>query len=251
MIDFGFDPTAVFSSIFAPLQILFINLLLSGDNALVIALACRGLPSADVRKAMLFGTSGAIVLRIAMGSVALLLIRIPFLRVAAGVILVVIAIRLTLQRDDPETLAALDADPVSEEDALRRARADLLSAVWAIIVADVAMSFDNVVAVAAIAQDSVFYLIFGLAMSIPMLVWGSTLIRQLLDQNGYLVRLSGAFLGWVAGSIAVSDPMVASSIDAYAPFLPIAIPAACAIFVVWQSLILEPRRETLGNLNAG
>ena len=140
MIDFGFDPAAVFSSIFAPLQILFINLLLSGDNALVIALACRGLPSADVRKAMLFGTSGAIVLRIAMGSVALLLIRIPFLRVAAGVILVVIAIRLTLQRDDPETLAALDADPVSEEDALRRARADLLSAVWAIIVADVAMS---------------------------------------------------------------------------------------------------------------
>jgi YjbE family integral membrane protein len=198
-----------------------------------------------MRKAALYGTAGAIGLRIAMGSVALFLIRVPYLRVVAGLILLVIAIRLTLQRDDAETNAALQAAPLGDEAALRRSRADMIATIRTIIIADAAMSFDNVVAVAAIAQDSVVYLSFGLLMCIPMLVWGSTLIRQFLDENGYLVRISGAFLGWIAGSIAVSDPMVAPSIEAYAPFLPIAVPLAGAIFVVWQSLILDPGRENL------
>jgi len=249
--DIGFDPTVVFGSLLAPLQILFVNLLLSADNALVIAMACRGLPREEMRKAALVGTLGAIFLRIAMGSIALFLIRIPYLRVVASLILLVIAIRLTLQRDDEETHAALQAATIGDEAAYRRTYADLLDTIRIIIIADATMSFDNVVAVAAIAQDSVFYLSFGLLMCIPMLVWGSTLIRQFLDQNGYLVRLSGAFLGWVAGSIAVSDPMVAPSIEAYAPFLPIAVPLAGAIFVLWQSLILDPSRENQGNFHAG
>ena len=248
--DFGFDPTIVFGSLLAPVQILLVNLLLSADNALVIAMACRGLPREEIRRATLFGTVGAICLRIAMGCVALYLIRIPYLRVVASLILLVIAIRLTLQRDDEETHAALQAAPIDGEAARRGARADLLATIQTIIIADAAMSFDNVVAVAAIAQDSLFYLSFGLLMCIPMLVWGSTLIRQFLDQNGYLVRISGAFLGWIAGSIAVSDPMVAPSIEAYAPFLPIAVPLAGAIFVVWQSLILDPGQENAGSLHA-
>ena len=248
--DFGFDPTIVFGSLLAPVQILLVNLLLSADNALVIAMACRGLPREEIRRATLFGTVGAICLRIAMGCVALYLIRIPYLRVVASLILLVIAIRLTLQRDDEETHAALQAAPIDGEAARRGARADLLATIQTIIIADAAMSFDNVVAVAAIAQDSLFYLSFGLLMCIPMLVWGSTLIRQFLDQNGYLVRISGAFLGWIAGSIAVSDPMVAPSIEAYAPFLPIAVPLAGAIFVAWQSLILDPGQENAGSLHA-
>jgi YjbE family integral membrane protein len=248
--DLGFDPTVVFGSLLAPVQILLVNLLLSADNALVIAMACRGLPPEEIRRATVFGTVGAICLRIAMGCVAVFLIRIPYLRVVASVILLVIAIRLTLQRDDEETHAALRAAPIDEEAARRGARADLLATIQTIIIADAAMSFDNVVAVAAIAQDSLFYLSFGLLMCIPMLVWGSTIIRQFLDQNGYLVRISGAFLGWIAGSIAVSDPMVAPSIEAYAPFLPVAVPLAGAIFVVWQSLILDPDRENAGSLHA-
>jgi YjbE family integral membrane protein len=248
--DFGVDPTIFFGSLLAPVQILLVNLLLSADNALVIAMACRGLPREEIRRATLFGTVGAICLRIAMGCVALFLIRIPYLRVVASLILLVIAIRLTLQRDDEETHAALQAAPVDEEAARRGARANLLATIQTIIIADAAMSFDNVVAVAAIAQDNLFYLSFGLLMCIPMLVWGSTIIRQFLDQNGYLVRISGAFLGWIAGSIAVSDPMVAPSIEAYAPFLPIAVPLAGAIFVVWQSLILDPGRENAGSLHA-
>jgi YjbE family integral membrane protein len=248
--DFGVDPTVVFGSLLAPVQILLVNLLLSADNALVIAMASRGLPREEIRRATLFGTVGAICLRIAMGSVALFLIRIPYLRIVASLILLVIAIRLTLQRDDEETHAALQAAPIDEEAARRGARANLIATIRTIIIADAAMSFDNVVAVAAIAQDSLFYLSFGLLMCIPMLVWGSTIIRQFLDQNGYLVRISGAFLGWIAGSIAVSDPMVAHSIEAYAPFLPIAVPLAGAIFVVWQSLILDPGRENAGTLHA-
>ena len=248
--DFGFDPTAVFGSLLAPVQILFVNLLLSADNALVIAMACRGLPREEMRRAAVFGTLGAICLRIAMGSVALFLIRVPYLRIVASLILLVIAIKLTLQRDDGETHEALLAAPINEEAARTNARANLLDTIRIVILADAAMSFDNVVAVAAIAQDSLFYLSFGLLMCIPMLVWGSTLIRRFLDQNGYLVRVSGAFLGWIAGSIAVSDPMVAPAIEANAPFLPIAVPLAGAIFVVWQSLILDPGREHPGNVHA-
>jgi YjbE family integral membrane protein len=247
--DIGVDPAVVFGSLSAPVQILLVNLLLSADNALVIAMACRRLPREEIRRATIFGTVGAICLRIAMGCAALFLIRIPYLRVVASLILLVIAIRLTLQRDDEETHAALQAAPIDEEAARRDARANLLATIQTIIVADAAMSFDNVVAVAAIAQDSLFYLSFGLLMCIPMLVWGSTIIRQFLDQKGYLVRISGAFLGWIAGSIAVSDPMVAPSIEVYPPFLPIAVPLAGAIFVVWQSLILDPGRENAGSLH--
>ena len=250
MIDFGFDPTVVFSSLLAPLQILFINLLLSADNALVIALACRDLPPVEMRKAAMFGVLAAIFLRIAMGSVALILMRMTLVRIVAGLILLAIAVSLSLRRDDEETLAALRAGPASADGALNRSRAQLLSAIWAIIIADVTMSFDNVVAVAAVAQDSLFYLGLGLLMSVPMLVWGSTLIREILDQNGYLVLAAGAFLGWIAGSIAVTDPLVAAPIDAYAPLLPIAVPIACAIFVIWQSAILSQSRESRGRLHA-
>ena len=246
MTDFGFDPLAAFATLLVPLQILFINLLLSADNALVIAMACRGLPAEDVQRATIFGIVGAISLRIAMGSVALILLRAPFLQLLAGGILLLIAVRLTLVRDDEETRAALGANPSTEGASRWGGRIDLLSAVWAIIVADAAMSLDNVVAIAAVAQGNLMFIVLGLAMSIPMLVWGSALIRQFLDKSGVFVLLSGMFLGWIAGRIAVSDPTIAPSIEVNAPALPFAVPLACAIFVIWQNLILDRRRETPG-----
>jgi YjbE family integral membrane protein len=246
MIDFSFDPSAAFATILVPLQILLVNLLLSADNALVIAMACRGLPAEEVQRATFFGILGAILLRLAMGSVALTLLRAPYLQLAAGVLLLLIAVRLTLVRDDEETRAALRADPTDADASRQRARADFLNAVWAIIVADAAMSMDNVVAIAAIAQGSLLFVGLGLAMSVPMLVWGSALIRQFLDKNGFFVLLSGMFLGWIAGSIAVSDPTIAASIEANAPALPFAVPLACAIFVLWQSRILSLRQKSPG-----
>jgi YjbE family integral membrane protein len=242
MIDFGADPSAALSTVLVPLQILFVNLLLSADNALVIAMACRGLPAAEVQRATFFGIVGAIVLRLAMGSIAVVMLRAPYLQLAAGIVLLVIAVRLTLVRDDESAQAALRADPSNPDASRGAARANLLGAVWAIIV----MSLDNVIAIAAIAHGSLAYIAFGLAMSIPMLVWGSTLIRQFLDRNAFFVTLSGMFLGWIAGSIAISDPTIAPGIAANAPALPIAAPLACAIFVFWQSLILDPRRRRPG-----
>ena len=196
----GLDPTGLLASLLIPAQILFVNLLLSADNALVIALACRGLRQEDVQRATLLGIVGAIGLRLVMGSVALLLLRAPLLQMAAGVVLLFIAVRLTLI-----DAGELDAD-AGEAPIQPRA---MLAAVWMIIMADVAMSLDNVVAIAAIAQGSFLYIGIGLALSIPMLIWGSNLVRELLDGNGWLVLASGAFLGWVAGGVAVADPLVA------------------------------------------
>ncbi|RBP17582.1 YjbE family integral membrane protein [Roseiarcus fermentans] len=240
--DFAFDPTAIFASLVVPAQILFVNLLLSADNALVIAMACRGLPAEDMQRATIFGIVGAIVLRLAMGSAAIVLLRAPLVQVAAGVVLLWIAVRLTLV--DGSGLADGGGTSVSGP------RRGLLGAVQAIIVADVAMSLDNVVAIAAIAQGSILYIAIGLLLSIPMLIWGSNLIRELLDKSGLLVLASGAFLGWVAGGVAVGDPLVAPAIAAYAPALPYAVPAACAIFVVWQNLIFDPRRARLRGRHA-
>jgi YjbE family integral membrane protein len=241
--DLGFDPTVMLSRLLGPLQILFINLLLSADNALVIALACRGLPLEERRQATLFGIVGAIFLRIAMGGVALYLLRVTLLHIVAGAILLGIAVNLSLQRDHEIVPEAQEEAPSDAEHAAKRDRARFLGAIWSIIIADTMMSFDNVIAIAAVAQDSLVYLSFGLLMSVPMLVWGSALIHELLDGNGYLILASGAFLGWIAGAIAVADPIVAAPIAAYAPFLPIAVPLACAIFVIWQSVILSSRRS--------
>ena len=235
------DPTTLLASLLIPAQILFVNLLLSADNALVIALACRGLRQEDVRRATMLGIVGAIGLRLLMGSVAVLLLRAPLLQLAAGVVLLFIAVRLTLI-----DAGELDADAGEAPSQSR----PLLAAVWTIIVADVAMSLDNVVAIAAIAQGSLTYIAIGLALSVPMLIWGSNLIRELLDGNGWLVLASGAFLGWVAGGVAVADPLIAPAISAYAPALPWAVPAAGAVFVIWQNFIFDPRRTRMRDRHA-
>jgi YjbE family integral membrane protein len=234
--DFALDPSAIFVSLLIPAQILFVNLLLSADNALVIAMACRGLPAEDVQRATLLGIVGAIVLRLAMGSVAIFLLHAPLVQMGAGVILLWIAVRLTLVDDS-------DLSEDGGETPFSGTRA-VFGAVQAIIIADVTMSLDNVVAIAAIAQGSIVYIAIGLALSIPML------IRELLDESGLLVLASGAFLGWVAGGVAVADPLVVAPISAYAPALSYAIPAACAIFVLWQNLILDPRRARLRGSHA-
>jgi YjbE family integral membrane protein len=239
MTDFSVDSWSVSSVVLASLQILFVNLLLSADNALAIAMASRGLSDVDAQRATLLGIVGAIVLRLAMGSVAVAMLRAPFLQLVAGIVLLVIAVRLTLVRDDENT----QIDPATALRSGGQRRVNLFGAIWSIIAADAAMSLDNVIAVAAIARGSIAYIAFGLVASIPMLVWGSMLMRRLLDRHGFLVVLSGMALGWIAGGIAISDPTIAPVIAAKAPALPIAAPPACAIFVFWQSAILGRRRR--------
>jgi len=228
------DVTATLAAIGVPLQIVFIDLLLSADNALLIAMAVRALPPEQRRAATLFGTAAAILLRLAMASVVVLLLQVPFLKIVAGLLLLLVAVRLAIQRGDAATRTALAGDA-----AAARGR-NLLGAVAAIVAADAVMSLDNVVAVAAVADGSLLLLGFGLALSIPMLVYGSTLIGELLDRNGLLVTGAGMFLGWIAGSIGASDAAVAPWIVGSAPALVVVVPLACAVFVFWQGRILAP-----------
>ena len=246
MITLGIDLPTLFASLGVIVQIFFIDLLLSADNALLIAMSVRTLPPDEMRVAVVIGTMGAIGLRLVMAAVVLFLLDVPYLKLVASVLLLAIALRLTLERADAKTVAAIDAieDVRPAWLSWRGMRAGMLGAIASIMVADAVMSLDNVVAIAAVANGSIVLLAFGLALSIPMLVYGSSMIRRFLSENGTFVLLAGMFLGWIAGSIAVSDPALAPWVESSAPALAFAVPVACAAFVLWESRILAPRRPS-------
>jgi YjbE family integral membrane protein len=243
MTDFGPNWFSLFATLTAPLQILVVDLLLSADNALMIAMACRGLPAEDMRVAALFGTAGAVGLRLVMAVGAVTLLNVPFLGVAAAVALLGIAIRLSLRpgKGASRTALATAEAPASY----------LLRTVATIVIADAIMSLDNVVAVATLANGNLILLVFGLAFSIPLLFWGSMAIRCFLDENPLVVMVCGMFLGWLAGGIGVSDPVVAPWIKANAPVLSSVVPTTCAVFVLWQSVILASSRDLREGRDAG
>ncbi|KLK95018.1 hypothetical protein AA309_00810 [Microvirga vignae] len=173
------------------LGIIWINVILSGDNAVVIALACRGLPQDKRRIGMILGAGVAVALRIVFTVLVAALLSTPFLKIVGGALLLWIAVKL-LAGDDEE-------GSVKETDRL-------LHAVWTVAIADAVMSLDNVLAIAAVAQDSTFLLVLGLAISIPLIVAGAALIMTLLDRVPLLVWAGAALLGWVAGEMLISDP---------------------------------------------
>ncbi|MFI4889265.1 MAG: TerC family protein [Steroidobacterales bacterium] len=211
------------------LQVFVVNLLLSGDNAVVIALACRSLPPELTRRAMLIGIEGAIAMRILLTAVAGVLMRIPLLKLAGGVALVVIALKLTVERQD-------EARPAQRSPGIATG---LWSAVGTIFVADLVMSVDNVVALAAVAQGSIVILSIGLLMSVPLLLYGSLFVNALLKRYPLLKRGGGALLGWLAGDIAISDPMIADWVNQQSPALTVVIPILVVLFVLIESRIME------------
>jgi len=182
---------ALLPQILKVLGIIWINVILSGDNAVVIALACRGLPQDKRRLGMILGSVVAVALRIIFTVIVAALLSTPFLKIVGGVLLLWIAVKL-LGGDEEE-------GAVKETDRL-------LQAVWTVAVADAVMSLDNVLAIAAVAQDSTFLLILGLAISIPLIVAGAALIMMLLDRLPFLIWAGAALLGWVAGEMLISDP---------------------------------------------
>ena len=182
-------------------QIILIDILLGGDNAVVIALACRKLPDNLRTKGILWGTAGAIVLRVILIFFALTLLAIPFLKLTGAVLLLWIGIKLLLPEDEDEhgTIQASDK---------------LFAAVKTVIVADLVMSVDNVIAIAGAAQGAgqthqMPLVIFGLLVSIPIIVWGSQLVIKLMDRFPIIITAGGMLLGWIAGTMAVSDPALA------------------------------------------
>ncbi|HEY4067706.1 MAG TPA: YjbE family putative metal transport protein [Burkholderiaceae bacterium] len=216
------------------LGVFFLDLLLSGDNAIVIALACRGLPEATRRQAVLMGTGAAIGLRVVLTLVASLVLRVPLLKLLGGIALVVIAIKLTLADDDAGVGNHLPGDGL--------AGAELMSVFGTIVVADLVMSADNVIALAAVANGSLLILVLGLLLSVPLLMFGSWHLTTWLTRWPALTRVGGALLGWFAGSIAVADPLYADWVDQQSPGLHWVVPALGAVYVLLQARIIETTR---------
>lgn len=215
-------------------EVFLLDLILSGDNALVIALACRGLPPEQLKRAVMIGTSGAIVLRVLLTTLAGWLLLVPGLKLIGAVLLLVIAIRLLIEEEATET-----GEPPTG------ALSTLGGAVLTVLTADLIMSMDNVVGLAAVAQGSVFYLLLGLLLSVPLLMFGSVQIARLLQRQPRLVVMGAALLGYVAGDIAVGDPLVAGWINTQSPALNQVVPLLCAAFVVLQARIIVQQRARL------
>ena len=175
------------------LGIVVIDLTLAGDNALVIALAVRSLPPRQQFLGRVWGTAGAVGLRLAFIAVATWLLQVPFLQVIGGVLLVWIALRLVRQSHDP-----------GEHGGVRQGTS-LREAVWIIMVADAVMSLDNVLGVAAAAQGHFVLVVFGIALSLPLVVWGSGLLARLMNRFTWIIWLGGGILGYVAAEMMLGD----------------------------------------------
>lgn len=222
------------------LQVFLLDLLLSGDNAIVIALACRNLPARQMRQAIVIGTGAAIALRILFTTIVAFLLNVPCLKLLGMCALIAIAIKLLVDEEGAINTDPLDTDGSAAQQA---SRISLWSTVGVIVVADVAMSLDNVVALAAIAQDSLFFLILGLAMSVPLLMYGSLFVTTLLKRYPLLIPAGAALLGWIAGDIGMTDPLIADWVTAQAPGLTLVMPLACAIFVLAESKIIQKNQQ--------
>ena len=199
-------------------QIILVNIVLSGDNAVVIALAARSLPPHQQKQAVMWGAGAAVAMRIVLTVVAVELLKWPYLKLIGAVLLLWIAVKLLLPEDGGE-------DGIESSD-------NLWAAIKTILIADLVMSLDNVIAVAAAAKGSLTLLVLGLAISIPLVIFGATMLMKVMDRYPIIITIGAALLGWVAGDMAATDPVVKDWVDANAAWLHWAAPTAGAVFVV-------------------
>lgn len=210
-------------------KIIMIDLLLSGDNAVVIALACRNLPEAQRRKGILYGVGGAIGLRVVLTFFAVSLLALPYLKLVGALLLLWIGIKLILPEDEGHGEGDIKAE------------ANLWGAVKTIIVADFVMSLDNVLGVAAAAHGNVWLLAFGLIISIPMIAWSSQFILKLIDRYPVIIYGGGALLGYVAGEMLVTEAAFRELVEAN-HYLHWLVPACGAVFVLATGWWLAMRK---------
>jgi YjbE family integral membrane protein len=182
------------------IKIIWINIILSGDNAVVIALAARSLPPEQQKKAIMFGSGAAVVLRIGLTVVAAKLLELSYLQIVGGILLLWVGTQLLHAEDEGE-------DGGSE-------KSGLWVAIRTILIADLVMSLDNVIAVAAAAKGSMTLLVLGLAISIPLVVFGSQLMIKLMDRFPIIIWLGAGLIGWVGGETIVSDVALKAVVEA-------------------------------------
>ncbi|WDZ96844.1 TerC family protein [Herbaspirillum sp. WKF16] len=223
-------------------QIILIDILLGGDNAIVIALACRNLPARLRMKGILWGTVGAIAIRIALIAFAVTMLELPFLKLIGGLLLLWIGVKLLNEDDDHAEVDGSDR---------------LWGAVKTVIVADLVMSLDNVIAIASAAEQAgrhqMALVVFGIVVSIPIIVWGSTLVLKLMEKFPVIITLGAALLGYIAGGMIFSDTGVQAYLHGFIPQTEFVVPGADlhlslpglvgAIGVVLIGLSLKRRKQ--------
>jgi YjbE family integral membrane protein len=217
------------------LGIIVIDLTLAGDNALVIALAVRTLPKRQQFWGRIWGTAGAVGLRLLFITIATILLKIPFLQLAGGLLLLWIALKLVRQQTGAEGHV--------------RQGSSLRESVWIIIVADAVMSLDNVLAVAAAAHGDLTLVVFGIALSLPIVVWGSGILAALMNRFVWIIWLGGGILGYVAGEMILKERHLERLIDPANPahdLLPI-LPAVIIVALGWWFSIQNGRKKVPEN----
>lgn len=212
----------------ALLGLMMVNIVLSGDNAVVIAMACRNLPCKQQRQAILWGSGGAIILRIILTIVAVKLLEIPYLQFAGGALLVWIAAKLLLEKDNEEEVAASNS---------------FWGAVKTIIVADLIMSLDNTLAIAAVANGDMLLLILGLALSIPLIICGSQILVYFMDRFPFIVYIGAGLIAWTAGEMMIRDGQLGHFITGAVPvwLLPAVITVVVVGLGVWKNYRKAPQ----------
>ena len=211
----------------AVLQVIVIDILLGGDNAVVIAMASRRLPAQQRSKAIFWGVFGAIALRVVLIFFALQLLQIPYLKIVGGVLLLWIGVKLLMPQEDGGH--KIDAS------------AHLIGAIKTIVVADAVMSLDNVIAIAAAAKGSLGLVVFGLVVSVPIIVWGSKFVLVLMDRFPVVIVAGAALLGWIAGDMLAHDVVVKDWVVANAAWLKYGAPVIGAALVVLAGKMFTAR----------
>ncbi|WP_459618518.1 TerC family protein [Bordetella sp. 2513F-2] len=235
---FEFLQTLSWAAVF---QIILIDILLGGDNAVVIALACRNLPPKQRMQGILWGTAGAIGLRVVLIAFALTLLTIPYLKVVGALLLLWVGVKLLIPEEGGHD--KIDGG------------GSVWSAVKTIIVADFVMSLDNVIAIAGAAQGAhpdhqIGLVIFGLVISVPIIIWGSTLVLKLIDRYPVVVTFGAALLGWIAGGMLVTDVVVVEKFGEVSGTAKLAAEVAGALLVVVLGRLLAARRKPAADAQA-
>ncbi len=208
-------------------QIIGINIVLSGDNAVVIALASRSLPLSQQRKAILFGSGAAIIMRIVLTLTAVALLAMPYLKLIGAVLLLWIGVQLINSDEGDGNINSSD---------------NLATAIKTILIADLVMSLDNVIAVAAAARGSFPLLIIGLAISIPLVVFGASMLLKLMERFPIIITIGAALLGYVGGEMGVTDPIIVDWVDRNFHALHEIVPLTCAALIILLGRILAAKR---------
>jgi len=209
-------------------SIILANILLSGDNAVVIALAARSLPPHQQKKAIFFGSAAAIVMRIVLTLIAVEMLKWPFLKIVGAILLVYIGVTLLLEDDD-------DHGDIGKEGA------GLMTAIRTILIADLVMSLDNVLAVAAAAKGNTLLLVLGLGISIPLIIFGSTLLLKVMERYPVIITIGAALLGFLAGEMILTDPAVTQRFGEQPHWLVNVAGAVGAALVVGLGTVLQRR----------